>query len=130
MAQAAVPTIQGELMLWSMIIYDLFVITGFDLDNVLFELQKVKFPADKWKSLVNGLRLASAVPIIKADESDVVGKLQALISRWVKSMTQPNQWITLVEAIVMCDEPAVARDLAAAVGVDYPPHSGTAALLR
>ena len=84
MAQAAVPTIQGELMLWSMIIYDLFVITGFDLDNVLFELQKVKFPADKWKSLVNGLRLASAVPIIKADESDVVGKLQALISRWVK----------------------------------------------
>ena len=86
MAQAAVPTIQGELMLWSMIIYDLFVITGFDLDNVLFELQKVKFPADKWKSLVNGLRLASAVPIIKADESDVVGKLQALISRWVKSI--------------------------------------------
>ena len=130
MAQTAVPTIQGELMLWSMIIYDLFVITGFNLDNVLFELQKVKFPADKWKSLANGLRLASAVPIIKADESDVVGKLQALISRWVKSTTQPNQWITLVEAIVMCDEPAVARDLATAVGVDYPPHSGTAALLR
>ena len=24
----------------------------------------------------------------------------------------------------MCDEPAVARDLATAVGVDYPPHSG------
>ena len=86
MAQAAVPTIQGELMLWSMIICDLFVITGFDLDNVLFELQKVKFPADKWKSLANGLRLASAVPISKADESDVVGKLQALISRWVKRL--------------------------------------------
>ena len=110
--------------------HDLFVITDFDLNNVLFELQRAKFPAEKWKSLANGLKLASAVHIIKADESDVVGKLQALISRWVKSTTQPNQWITLVEAIVMCDEPAVARDLATAVGVDYPPHSGTAALLR
>ena len=106
------------------------MITDFDLDNVLFELQRAKFPAEKWKSLANGLKLANAVPIIKADESDVVGKLQALISRWVQSTTQLNQWITLVESIVMCDEPAVARDLATAVGVDYPPHSGTAALLR
>ena len=48
----------------------------------------------------------------------------------MKRMTRPDQWITLVKAIVMCDEPAVARDLATAVGVDYPPHSGTAALLR
>ena len=30
----------------------------------------------------------------------------------------------------MCDEPTVARDLATAVGVDYPPHSGTAYSLR
>ena len=112
-------------MLLTTTTHNLFVITDFDLDNVLFELQRAKFPAEKWKSLANGLKLASAVPIVKADESDVVGKLQALISRWVKSTTQLNQWITLVEAIVMCDEPAVARDLATAVGVDYPPHSGT-----
>ena len=100
------------------------------MNSVLFELQRVKFPAQKWQSLANGLRLASDVPIIEADQRTVVSKLQALISRWVNSTTQPNQWITLVEAIVMCDEPAVARDLATAVGVDYPPHSGTAALLR
>ena len=106
--------------------YSLYILaSGFDVDTVLFELQKANFPAEKWKTLANGLRLASAVPSIKADESDVVGKLQALISRWVKSTTQPNQWITLIEAIVMCDEPTVARDLATAVGVDYPPHSGT-----
>ena len=55
---------------------------------------------------------------------DVVGKLQALISRWVKSSTQPNQWLRLVEAIVMCDEPAVAKVLATAVGVHLLPHSG------
>ena len=102
------------------------MITDFNLNNVLFELHiKAKFPAEKWIFLANGLRLASAVSIIEAEQRDVVGKLQALISRWVKSTTQPNQWITLVEAIVMCDEPAVARDLATAVGVDYPPHSGT-----
>ena len=95
------------------------------MNSVLFELQRINFPAEKWQSLANGLRLAGAVPIIEADQRTVVGKLQALISRWLKS-----QWITLVEAIVMCDEPAVARDLATAVGVDYPPHSGTAALLR
>ena len=94
--------------------------SGFNVDSVLFELQKVSFPAEKWQSLANGLTIASAVPIIEADQRTVVGKLQALISRWVKSTTQPNQWITLVEAIVMCDEPAVARDLATAVGVDYP----------
>ena len=96
--------------------------SGFNVyvDTVLFELQRVSFPAEKWQSLANGLRLASAVPAIEADQRTVVGKLQALISRWVKSTTQPNQWITLIEAIVMCDEPAVARDLATAVGVDYP----------
>ena len=102
------------------------MITGFDQDNVIYELQKVKFPAEKWKSLANGLRLASAVPMIEADQRDVVSKLQALIAQWVKSTTQPNEWITLVEAIVMCDEPAVARDLATAVGVDCSPQIGTA----
>ena len=107
-------------------VYSFYILTsGFDVDTVLFELQKAKFPAEKWKSLANGLRLASAVPIIEADQRDTVGKLQALISRWVRSTTQPNQWITLIEAIVMCDEPVVARDLAIAVRVDYPPHSGT-----
>ena len=95
------------------------------MDSVLFELQRAKFPAEKWQSLANGLRIASAVSAIEADQRTVVSKLQGLISRWVNSTTQPNQWITLVEAIVMCDEPAVARDLATAVGVDYLPHSGT-----
>ena len=102
------------------------MITGFDLDNVIYQLQKVKFPVEKWKSLANGLRLASAVPMIEADQRDVVSKLQALIARWVKSTTQPNEWITLVEAVVMCDEPTVARDLATAVGVDCSLQLGTA----
>ena len=38
---------------------------GFNMDSVLFELQRAKFPTEKWKSLANGLRLASAVSITK-----------------------------------------------------------------
>ena len=49
--------------------------------------------------------------------------LQELISRWVGSTTG-NQWIMLIDAVVMCDEPAVAQELATAVGCPLP-HSGT-----
>ena len=97
-------------------------------DQILIQFQSSKI----YLLLLHGLVLSlyycstwsSAVAVIEADQPTVIGKLHALISRWVKSTTQPNQWITLVEAIVMCDEPTVARDLATAVGVDYPPHSG------
>ena len=49
--------------------------------------------------------------------------LQELISRWVGSTTG-NQWVTLIDAVVMCDEPAVAQELATAVGCPLP-LSGT-----
>ena len=96
---------------------------GIDVNTVLYELQRARFPANKWLSLANGLRLANAVDIIEADHRTAVSKLHALISRWLRSTTQPNQWITLVEAIVMCDEPTVARDLLQLWTTS--PHSGT-----
>ena len=46
---------------------------------------------------------------------DTVGMLQELITRWVGSTTG-NQRVMLIEAVVMCDEPAVAQELATAVG--------------
>ena len=105
---------------------------GFDLDSVLYELQRLKFPAHKWRLLANSLRVASVVDNIDADHRDVISKLQAVISHWVKNATQHNQWITLVEAVIMCDECGVAEQLATAVGVKYippsppsPPNSGT-----
>ena len=99
---------------------------GFDLNSVLYELQRLKFPAHKWKLLANSLRVASVVDNINADHRDVAGKLLAVISHWVKSTTQHNQWITLVEAVIMCDECGVAEQLATAVGVEYtpPPSAG------
>ena len=54
---------------------------------------------------------------------DTVGMLQELICRWVGSTTG-NQWVMLIDAVVMCDEPAVAQELATATG--YPlARSGT-----
>ena len=49
--------------------------------------------------------------------------LQELISRWVGSTTG-NQWVMLIDAVKMCDEPAVAQVLATAVGCPLA-HSGT-----
>ena len=107
-------------------VYSFYILTsGFDVKTVLLELQRAKFPANKWISLANELKQANAVDIIEADHKSAESKLDALISQWVKNTTQPNQWIILLDAIVRCDEPAVARDLATAVGVDCPPHSGT-----
>ena len=91
----------------------------FNVDSVLFELQKAKFPSHKWKSLASGLRSASHVPSIEADFRDTVGMLHGLIYRWVGDTTG-NQWVMLIDAVVMCDEPAVAQKLATAVGC--PPH--------
>ena len=90
---------------------------------MLYELKRLKFPAHKWRLLANSLRVASVVDNIDANHRDVAGKLQAVISHWVKSTTQHNQWITLVEAIDMCFEHGVAEQLATAVGVEYT-HSG------
>ena len=89
--------------------------TEFDVNSVVFELQKARFPADKWRSLAGGLKIANVVPIIDADCRTSIGKLQEL--RWVQgSSTTGNQWVVLIDAVVMCDEPAVARELATAVG--------------
>ena len=90
----------------------------------MFQLQKVKFPSHKWKSLANGLRVGSLVPSIEANNvKDTVGMLQELISRWVGSTTS-NQWVMLIDAVVMCDEPAVAQELATAISSPLS-HSGT-----
>ena len=45
--------------------------------------------------------------------------LQKLIYQWVRS-TGGDHWTTLIDAVEMCDEPAVAQQLATAVGC--PPH--------
>ena len=104
-----------------MIIILLFCL-DFNVDSVLYELQKAKFPSHKWISLASGLRAARLVPSIEANCRDTVGMLYELIYRWVSSTTG-NQWVMLIDAVVMCDEPAVAQELTAAVSCS-PPRAG------
>ena len=102
----------------------IFCFIDFNVDSVLYGLQKAKFPPHKWKSLASGLRKASLIPSIEANNvKDTVGMLQELIYRWVGSTTG-NQWVMLIDAVVMCDEPAVAQELATAVGCPLA-RSGT-----
>ena len=89
----------------------LYSCVGFDLDLVMYELQRLKFPAHKWILLANSLKVASVVGNIDANHRDVAGKLQAVISHWLMSKTQHNQWMTLVEAVIMCGECGVAEQL-------------------
>ena len=88
---------------------------------MLYELQKIKFPAHKWRRLANSLKVGSAADDIDADHKDVAGKLQAVVGHWIDNATQHGQWITLVEAVSMCDECRRAKKLATAVGVEYTP---------
>ena len=97
----------------------------FDGNSVVYELRKARFPEDKWRALASGLKMATAVPIIDADCGTSVAKLLELIRKWIQgSSTTGNQWVMLIDAVVMCDEPAVAQELATAVGCPLA-RSGT-----
>ena len=87
---------------------------------MLYELQRVKFPEHKWRRLANSLKVGSAADGIEASHKDCTGKLQAVVRHWINTI-QHNQWITLVEAVIMCDEHHGAKKLATAVGVEYTP---------
>ena len=87
---------------------------------MLYELQRVNFPEHKWRRLANSLKVGSAADNIEANHKDCTGKLQAVVRHWIDT-TQHNQWITLVEAVIMCDECGVAEQLATAVGVACTP---------
>ena len=88
---------------------------------MLYELQRVNFPEHKWRRLANSLKVGSAAANIEANHRDCTGKLQAVVRHWMANATQHNQWITLVEAVSMCDECGVAEELATAVEVEYTP---------
>ena len=111
-----------------MLIAGFVLCLDFDVNSVVFELHKARFPADKWRSLASGLKMATAVPTIDADCRTSVGKLQELIRRWVAGSSTTsgmNQWVMLIDAVVMCDEPAVAQQLATAVGCPTHPTGTT-----
>ena len=99
-----------------------FAVSRFQCQHSPFRAAKSQVPTEKWKLLANGLQVASLVRNIEA--KDTASMLQELIFQWV-GKTTGNQWIMLIEAVRMCNEISVAQQPSAAVGVKYPPCSGT-----
>ena len=89
-------------------------------DTILHKLQKHKFPEHKWINLATGLKLASRVPGIKSENSDNLSRLIALVNHWTANYDEGSRWKTLVDAVNMCGEYIVARNLAQDVGVPAP----------
>ena len=90
--------------------------TEVDADNVLFMLQKHKFPDHKWKKLARGLHLGGIVGGINSDEDGDSSKLIALINHWVHNDADKS-WEKLVSAMKMSAEDNAANDLACDVGI-------------
>ena len=92
-----------------------------DSDTVLHKLLKHKFPKHKWVDLAIGLMLAGCVPGIKSDNSCDLSRLIALVNHWTANVDESGRWETLVDAVIMCEEYIVAKNLAKDVCVPCPP---------
>ena len=107
-----------------MVFISLFYSPG-DADTILHKLQKHKFPEHKWIDLATGLMLASRVPGIESENRSNLSRLIALVNHWTANYDEDSRWETLVDAVNMCGEYIVARNLAQDVGVSCPPRIHT-----
>ena len=72
-------------------------------------------------NLATGLILGSRVPGIKSENSSDLSRLIALVNHWTANSDEGSRWETLVDAVNMCGEYIVAKDIALDVGVPCPP---------
>ena len=94
-----------------------------DADTILHKLQKHKFPEHMWINLATGLMLGSRVPGIESENRSNLSRLIALVNHWTANYDEGSRWKTLVDAVNMCGEYIVARNLAQDVGVPCPPRT-------
>ena len=92
----------------------------FNLDSVMYELQRVKFPVAKWIPLSIELELTHITYSMNIQFRDDARKLHGLISYWVDNTKDSDPWITLVKAVDRIGEHDVAAEIATAVGVPQP----------
>ena len=98
---------------------------AFNLDSVMYELQRAKFPVGKWQSLSNHLSILYLGDSFRRND---VENLHELIRLWINVKKDSNPWITLVSAVDRTGEHDVAAELATAVfGV---PLQGNMAKIR
>ena len=97
---------------------------AFNLDSVMYELQRAKFPVGRWESLSGCLMTYLGTTLARDDTEH----LHELIKSWVNSTKDSNPWITLVSAVDRTGEHDVAAELATTVfGV---PLQGNMAKIR
>ena len=80
-----------------------------DANEALFQLQEVRFPADSWNSLANGLKLGGQVNQFEGCTNS--SKLQQLITYWISNNEQAS-WQQLVDAVKGCGQLVRAKQLA------------------
>ena len=81
----------------------------------------VRFPADLWNSLANGLKLGGQVHQFEGCTNS--SKLQQLITYWIANNEQAS-WQQLVDAVKGCEQLVKARQLAEEVGANPPKSAG------
>ena len=86
---------------------------AFNLDSVIYELQRAKFPVVYWEPLSRHLNTWYCLHT--SFTSDDAEKLHGMIESWVNSTKDSNPWITLVSAVDRIGEHDVAAKLATAV---------------
>ena len=99
----------------------MFISLTADSGKILRKLQKHKFPEHKWVKLAVGLMLADRVPGIESENSSNLSRLIALVNHWTANVDESGRWETLVDAVNMCEEYIVAKNLAIDVCVHCPP---------
>ena len=92
-----------------------------DSGIILNKLKKHKFPEHKWMDLAFGLMLADRVPGIESENRSDLSRLIALVNHWTANVDESGRWETLVDAVNMCEEYIVAKNLAKDVCVPCPP---------
>ena len=100
---------------------DVYLSLAVDSDTILHKLLKHKFPKHKWVDLAIGLTLAGCIPEIESENRSNLSKLLALVNHWTANVDESGRWETLVDAVNMCEEYIVAKNLAKDVCVPCPP---------
>ena len=91
-----------------------------DSGIILRKLQEHKFPEHKWVNLAVRLMLADRVPGIESENRSNLSRLIALVNHWTANVDESGRWETLVDAVNMCGEYIVAKNLAKDVCVPCP----------
>ena len=64
--------------------------------------------------------LADRVPGIESENRTNLSRLIALVNHWTANVDESSRWETLVDAVNMCEEENVAKNLAKDVCVPIP----------